>query len=111
MLNHAFEAVGPLAFDPVHHIAAIGGAERAGVADVELRILLPRRGEAEFQVFERLAAPILVDAVGKGLTVAGRAVEIDGDDAIAMLGLRSEERRVGKECVSTCRSRWSPVHK
>src|SRR3546814_10787637 len=24
--------------------------------------------------------------------------------------LRSEERRVGKECVSTCRSRWSPDH-
>src|SRR3546814_7883956 len=24
--------------------------------------------------------------------------------------LRSEERRVGKECVSTCRSRWSPYH-
>src|SRR3546814_19358235 len=24
---------------------------------------------------------------------------------------RSEERRVGKECVSTCRSRWSPLHK
>src|SRR3546814_11924030 len=23
---------------------------------------------------------------------------------------RSEERRVGKECVSTCRSRWSPDH-
>src|SRR3546814_4776499 len=26
------------------------------------------------------------------------------------LGGRSEERRVGKECVSTCRSRWSPYH-
>src|SRR3546814_10630614 len=25
-------------------------------------------------------------------------------------GRRSEERRVGKECVSTCRSRWSPLH-
>src|SRR3546814_20472798 len=25
-------------------------------------------------------------------------------------GWRSEERRVGKECVSTCRSRWSPYH-
>src|SRR3546814_17533073 len=24
--------------------------------------------------------------------------------------MRSEERRVGKECVSTCRSRWSPDH-
>src|SRR3546814_17509782 len=25
-------------------------------------------------------------------------------------GRRSEERRVGKECVSTCRSRWAPYH-
>src|SRR3546814_19361365 len=24
--------------------------------------------------------------------------------------IRQEERRVGKECVSTCRSRWSPLH-
>src|SRR3546814_7000743 len=35
--------------------------------------------------------------------------------AIDLLGAsvltdRSEERRVGKECVSTCRSRWSPYH-
>src|SRR3546814_17273977 len=28
--------------------------------------------------------------------------------AMAGVHLRSEERRVGKECVSTCRSRWSP---
>src|SRR3546814_6535502 len=28
----------------------------------------------------------------------------------ATCALRSEERRVGKECVSTCRSRWSPYH-
>src|SRR3546814_20613142 len=27
-----------------------------------------------------------------------------------LAGSRSEERRVGKECVSTCRSRWSPNH-
>src|SRR3546814_1226695 len=27
-----------------------------------------------------------------------------------LVELRSEERRVGKECVSTCRSRWSPSH-
>src|SRR3546814_18334303 len=30
-----------------------------------------------------------------------------GNDVI-VVGGRSEERRVGKECVSTCRSRWSP---
>src|SRR3546814_5591769 len=28
----------------------------------------------------------------------------------AQLLVRSEERRVGKECVGTCRSRWSPYH-
>src|SRR3546814_3457929 len=28
----------------------------------------------------------------------------------ALMHARSEERRVGKECVSTCRSRWSPYH-
>src|SRR3546814_11800207 len=27
-----------------------------------------------------------------------------------LAAMRSEERRVGKECVSTCRSRWSPYH-
>src|SRR3546814_11774513 len=29
---------------------------------------------------------------------------------LRLLLARSEERRVGKECVSTCRSRWSPYH-
>src|SRR3546814_5796782 len=42
----------------------------------------------------------------------GQAVDADdlrhlGD--VVVRG-RSEERRVGKECVSTCRSRWSPYH-
>src|SRR3546814_1142895 len=50
---------------------------------------------------------------------AGRAGKQDQEAFEAMndkdqkqLGktLRSEERRVGKECVSTCRSRWSPYH-
>src|SRR3546814_5189573 len=31
-------------------------------------------------------------------------------DALGLAPERSEERRVGKECVSTCRSRWSPYH-
>src|SRR3546814_16244501 len=29
---------------------------------------------------------------------------------LQQMRVRSEERRVGKECVSTCRSRWSPYH-
>src|SRR3546814_1917734 len=37
--------------------------------------------------------------------------EAEADEPLAGdVGPRSEERRVGKECVSTCRSRWSPYH-
>ena len=32
------------------------------------------------------------------------------DKPLIQYAVRSEERRVGKECVSTCRSRWSPYH-
>src|SRR3546814_16784496 len=48
--------------------------------------------------------------------VAGVKSRIDPDMQpagrviIGNLARRSEERRVGKECVSTCRSRWSPYH-
>src|SRR3546814_17590665 len=39
---------------------------------------------------------------------------VDREDRVVILTggeERSEERRVGKECVSTCRSRWTPDHK
>src|SRR3546814_5497237 len=40
----------------------------------------------------------------------GEIVPAQMADIAGAVGLRSEERRVGKECVSTCRSRWSPYH-
>src|SRR3546814_14610220 len=43
------------------------------------------------------------------IVVAGELPDI-GDRAVAVVQERSEERRVGKECVSTCRSRWSPYY-
>src|SRR3546814_12674760 len=51
-----------------------------------------------------------------GMYLGARTLRIaDRPDAvhrivIARSVLRSEERRVGKECVSTCRCRWSPYH-
>src|SRR3546814_14148071 len=41
-----------------------------------------------------------------------RQLELDGRtaDVPGRRLLRSDERRVGKECVSTCRSRWAPDH-
>src|SRR3546814_14200601 len=39
-----------------------------------------------------------------------REVETEENAPRHTAPFRSEERRVGKECVSTCRSRWSPTH-
>src|SRR3546814_19538304 len=51
-----------------------------------------------------------------GFMAATRALDPARQDPALWQGrqvlvvVRSEERRVGKECVSTCRSRWSPYH-
>src|SRR3546814_18556892 len=63
-----------------------------------------------------------VNRNGRGINSRDMSVQPrDHSDAKGMGGIpdqelfdaikkRSEERRVGKECVSTCRSRWSPYH-
>src|SRR3546814_8962366 len=63
-----------------------------------------------------MTAHLLVDATQPGVRVPAHTVK-DGKvvlniatRAVAHLDLRSEEGRVGKECVSTCRSRWLPYH-
>src|SRR3546814_9936012 len=43
-------------------------------------------------------------------TGAGLAAVLVGIPGLVIAIWRSEERRVGKECVSTCRSRWAPYH-
>src|SRR3546814_11584345 len=55
---------------------------------------------------EALAA----DPEGVSNLFTGAATVADEADGLAAKFGRSEERRVGKECVSTCRSRWSPEH-
>src|SRR3546814_15615433 len=62
---------------------------------------------------ERRGVPDLIEGtfVLGPLIVSYERLMIVGVAAVAGLALwRSEERRVGKECVSTCRSRWSPNH-
>src|SRR3546814_11886468 len=61
-------------------------------------------------------APIfafLIAAIGcnEGFRVSGSAQSVGEHTTSSVVqSIRSEERRVGKECVSTCRSRWSPNH-
>src|SRR3546814_15041018 len=72
---------------PVNHG---GGATHVGIIIAEhLHIV----GDDDFALRSRLG-------------VCGRGGKASGEDGHS----RSEERRVGKECVRTCRSRWSPDH-
>src|SRR3546814_6893911 len=58
------------------------------------------------QQFRRVLQPRLSgERLSLGATAWGGAAA-----GYRNFGMRSEERRVGKECVSTCRSRWSPYH-
>src|SRR3546814_2708171 len=63
---------------------------------------------------QKCALPISFNAQKKG-TISGKGVLNNrisraSSSCSAACPRRSEERRVGKECVSTCRSRWSPYH-
>src|SRR3546814_20322616 len=57
---------------------------------------------------ERIDIETLIDD-GHARRVVGFTA-IACDIAAGCVAARPEERRVGKECVSTCRSRWSPDH-
>src|SRR6185503_11563529 len=102
VIDEAAEAVRPVARDPVHHVPAVGAAERAGAITVEPREFLGCGREALLQILERLAAPVAADRVGEGLPVSGRAVEVDEDDAIACAG---EYLRVPAVAPGICETR------
>src|SRR3546814_20412372 len=52
------------------------------------------------------ALPCVADRRTRARPAQPRLIVMPAEAGIS----RSEERRVGKECVSTCRSRWSPYH-
>src|SRR3546814_20255470 len=70
-------------------VCAHGGGRGHAVG----RCVLHLQPESRAVIAFILARPWLLKVIGLAIVVA-----------------RSEERRVGKECVRTCRSRWSPFH-
>src|SRR3546814_13540890 len=70
--------------------------------------LLDSRGfvEAQPRRTREDAGRVALAEVDEEVGLDGRALE----EGLVDLRVRSEERRVGKECVSTCRSRWAPYH-
>src|SRR3546814_2867506 len=53
--------------------------------------------------------PVSVETLQWDGGLVAREIDLKNKD-LKTAAMRSEERRVGKECVSTCRSRWSPYH-
>src|SRR3546814_12336442 len=87
-------------------------------SDVCSSDLLPEYGFHAGQLLDRdAAAHVLIGIEQRG---AAARLQLDGHDLTREASVgdgarrpllrheRSEERRVGKECVSTCRSRWAP---
>src|SRR3546814_15544246 len=94
------------------HLLSISGLHLSLVAG--LVFLIVRAGLAlvpvlalRWQTRKIAAAVALLVSTGYPL-LSGASVPTQR--SFIMLAFRSEERRVGKECVSTCRSRWSPYH-
>src|SRR3546814_12675713 len=87
-----------------HHVLQLGGVDLTlargaqRLAAIEYReAIADRHGVADIVRDEDDADALPAHAVDGGKDIRG-------------LPHRSEERRVGKECVSPCRSRWSPYH-
>src|SRR3546814_16965860 len=92
----------------------MGGADAGGLAEVLAATDLDVIASGGVGSLADLMALDAVEAAGRRLAgaIVGTAIyegRLDVAEACASLP-RSEERRVGKECVSTCRSRWSPYH-
>src|SRR3546814_20160934 len=72
-------------------------------AAVSLQCTIKRAVAARSVIFESDIA----DVTGMGFPCVTIGEQ---DKVLCLFRERSEERRVGNECVSTCRSRWSPHH-
>src|SRR3546814_19306557 len=88
--------------------------DAAGAAQVESRLILGegRPALVDEQIPGVLDVMLRPGGAGEApIVLDGGGVQGVERDALSLhLLRRSEERRVGKECVSTCRSRWSPYH-
>src|SRR3546814_20855050 len=89
-----------LAFVPLAY-----AAERVGASGAMASVWWLVLAYFILEVGEMCLSPVGLSAVTQ-LSVARVTSLMMGTWFLA----RSEERRVGKECVSTCRSRWSPYH-
>src|SRR3546814_17690108 len=81
-----------------------------GIYDDVSHLSRPMDGTLRYDRPDREVQAVFVGLGSDGTVGANKSsVKIIGEGT-DLHAQRSEERRVGKECVSTCRSRWSPSH-
>ena len=98
-------------------------APRAADGHADLNGIWQAMNTANWDIQDHAARQGPVVALGASFSVPGGAGVVEGNELpyqpwaakkkqenAADWLIRSEERRVGKECVSLCRSRWSPYH-
>src|SRR3546814_13610685 len=78
-------------------------------ADIDA-VVEPARCETLRFAFYRDAIGFVIRRGRDRIVAFDRRMSGNFEPESQILARRSEERRVGKECVSTCRSRWSPYH-
>src|SRR3546814_18078888 len=89
-------------------LLAMSGYTHWGVVEVHTYTIPPYLEEQGYS--SRIVANQVVDAMRRIQVEVASLQEARVVVQDQRVQPRSEERRVGKECVSTCRSRWSPVH-
>ena len=103
----------PLSFELPPELEASSPPESRGMTRDAVRMLVAHRDDASLVHTHFSELPRFLDEGDLVVlnTSGTLAAEVDGVGAAACLQvLRSEERRVGKECYALCRSRWSPYH-
>src|SRR3546814_17512296 len=94
-----------------------GPAEDSSAAYIAVNKLMPQLSDEDFEKDEKARSVTFTETGANhmeellraaGLIEEGGLFDIQNVNLLHHANQRSEERRVGKECVSTCRSRWVP---
>src|SRR3546814_19355104 len=96
------------AIPPVSTAPAKADPETLALRAAPGRVTRFRRGA--IVAIAAVGSTAIVGVTWLALKPASIGIIAPADDKLHGAKARSEERRVGKECVSTCRSRWSPYH-
>src|SRR3546814_2124932 len=104
-------------------LAVLGGVhvERGDELDVTDVVAAEHDVHEAGHAIARIGVLVVAEALNQGAGAVAHACDGKADSGghccsswerawLRSDSMRSEERRVGKECVSTCRSRWSPYH-